>query len=168
MEAAGEPDVYLTLIDPAKDRTLQQLLKAGRVMSLHQPRSGADHGTIGLDQEMKGQVLTFPRPINAFAGRRVIGINYEILQAKPTEHAKKSVPHAVSSRAAGSANSSVKPQRSHSHEETTAAAKVIPFPRPERPVAEITDWKKRVRHAVRLIEQGKPGAARNLLRAVLE
>ena len=50
---AGRPEVYLALMDPAKDRVLQAALKANRVMTVSQETVGhkTDRGQIGFKDE---------------------------------------------------------------------------------------------------------------------
>jgi hypothetical protein len=82
VKKAGKPTVHLQLVDAADDRELKQAAKLNRVMTISQSTVGhaTDHGTIGLDSKLKGQVLIFPRPLTSFADRRVVGIKYEMLE----------------------------------------------------------------------------------------
>jgi hypothetical protein len=92
LEACGKPDIYLLLIDPAKDKTLQAAIQSDRVMTLYQQSSGTDHGVVGFEQGRSRQFLVFPKPLKPFQGQRIVGIKYELLEDAPApkeEPAKK-------------------------------------------------------------------------------
>lgn len=77
----GQPEVHLTLVAPEKDPELQRLEKQGRVMSVHQARRGpgTDYGVVGLLPERGAQLLVFPKSLRRFAGKRIVGLNYDLL-----------------------------------------------------------------------------------------
>ncbi|HZC36356.1 MAG TPA: hypothetical protein VE242_12110 [Chthoniobacterales bacterium] len=85
VEACGKPDTHLLLIDPAKDKTLQAAIKSNRVMTVHQHPGSAktDYGTIGFEQGVSRQFLLFPKTLNPFDDKRVIGIKYDLLESVP-------------------------------------------------------------------------------------
>ena len=92
LEACGKPDIYLLLIDPAKDKTLQAAIKSDRVMTLYQQAGGTDHGVVGFEQGRSRQFLVFQKPLKPFQGQRIVGIKYELLEDTPAlkeEPAKK-------------------------------------------------------------------------------
>lgn len=83
--ACGRPRIHLTWVKPEKDRELMKLLKAGRVMTVHQAArgSGKDFGTVGLFKEGRNtQLLVFPRSLRRFAESRVVGIDYTLLEVE--------------------------------------------------------------------------------------
>ena len=95
LEACGKPDIHLLLIDPAKDKTLQEAIKSDRVMTLYQQSGGSDHGVVGFEQGRSRQFLVFPKPLKPFQGQRIVGIKYELLEDAPApkkEPAKKEAP----------------------------------------------------------------------------
>lgn len=78
----GRPDVHLALVAPARDRILQDLQRRNRVLTIrpHHRGTGADYGVVGLFPARGAQFLVFDRSLQAFAGRRVVGIDYSLLE----------------------------------------------------------------------------------------
>lgn len=79
VERAGRPEPYLSWAAPDKDAELKRLLKANRVMTVHQQLRGPhkDYGTVGLHREGgSDQILVFPKSLARFAERRIVGIDY--------------------------------------------------------------------------------------------
>jgi hypothetical protein len=92
IEACGKPDIHLLLIDPAKDKTLQAAIKSDRVMTIYQQSGETDHGIVGFEQGRSRQFLVFSKSLKAFAGQRIVGIKYDLLEDAPVpekEPAKK-------------------------------------------------------------------------------
>ncbi len=94
----GHPYIYLALSAPERDTTLKRFLRAHRVMTIHQPLrgGGADYGTVGMLKAGRAQLLVFPRSLKELSGRRIVGINYDLLEASPGPRAKpatRNVPH---------------------------------------------------------------------------
>jgi hypothetical protein len=85
VESSGKPDTHLLLIDPANDKTLQAAIKSNRVMTVYQGSGNAktDYGTIGFEEGSSRQFLVFPKTLKLFAGKRVIGIKYDLLESIP-------------------------------------------------------------------------------------
>jgi hypothetical protein len=81
VDTAGKPTVHTLWIEPGKDSALQNAIKANRVMTIHQRPAGTktDYGTVGFEKKVSGEVLIFPKSIRAFADKRVIGVNYDLL-----------------------------------------------------------------------------------------
>lgn len=150
VKQAGRPEVHLLLTDPGKDRSLQRALKSHRVMTVHQARAGSDFGMVGFEKETRGQILVFPKSLKPFAGVRVVGLNYDLLDSAPAAKAKpKSKPES-------------KPAPSE---------KVVAFPQPESCAEEeetVTALKDGIRQALRALEQGKQVAAFNLLQRLVD
>ena len=82
VEQCGKPSAHFALLDPAKDRPLQNLLRQNRVMSIYHGHrgEGADYGMVGLIESTGSQLLVFPKSIKRYAGRRIVGINYDLLE----------------------------------------------------------------------------------------
>lgn len=82
VKAAGEPEVYLPLADPKEDRNFMRAVGEQRVLSLKQQPTGSkkDFGSVGFLEEKYVTYLIFPKALTAFAGKRVVGINYETVQ----------------------------------------------------------------------------------------
>jgi hypothetical protein len=117
VEQCGVPEVYTLWVEPKKDATFQRALTQHRVMSIHQETVGTrkDYGEIGFTGGSQGQLLIFPTSLKAFVGKKVVGIQYELLAnepaAEPEEH-----------RRASKAEAALKKQRPQ---------KIVRFPKPE-------------------------------------
>jgi hypothetical protein len=172
VEKCGDPETYLLLMDPAKDRTFQAGLKAQRVMTVFQEAVGTktDRGEVGFQPGRGRQFLVFPKSLTPFAGRTIVGIKYELIsspevpkseRAKPPRPPKKPKP---------------KPSRKTREEKVEPPPKhnVVAFkPAPEKEDEddeddEIAELKKQVRHAMAVLEEGKAVAAFNLLKRIVE
>jgi hypothetical protein len=77
VEKCGDPETYLLLMDPAKDRTFQAGLKAQRVMTVFQEAVGTktDRGEVGFQPGRGRQFLVFPKSLTPFAGERSLALN---------------------------------------------------------------------------------------------
>src|SRR5207248_905493 len=87
---SGRPEPYTLWTAPEKDRHFQSALKGERVMTVHQENVGGkkDFGEVGFKKE--GSFLVFPKSLKRFAGARIIGIKYDLLEQ--TEGAPSSKP----------------------------------------------------------------------------
>jgi hypothetical protein len=85
VESCGKPETHLLLIEPRKDKTLQAAIKSNRVMTLYQGSGSTktDYGAIGFEEGPERQFLIFPKSLNPFADRRVVGIKYDLLESAP-------------------------------------------------------------------------------------
>jgi hypothetical protein len=85
VNSSGKPETHLLLIAPAKDKTLQAAIKSHRVMTVYQGSgtTKTDYGTIGFEEGSSRQFLVFPKALNSFADKRVIGIKYDLLESMP-------------------------------------------------------------------------------------
>ena len=175
VEAVGKPVVHVLWIDPAKDITLQKAIKSARVMTVHQ-RSAvtkADYGTVGFEKNVSGQILIFPKSLKQFSNHRVIGVRYDLLEwptvpksqqaskSRPPKHSAKSKPQDAKIPAPTGERSAIEEN-----------ARVVKFPTPEAENAEapnedLEELKNQVRHAMKLLEEGKQVAAFNLLQHII-
>jgi hypothetical protein len=82
LQASGEPEVYLPLTNPRNDRQFMQAVREHRVLSLKQEPAGSkkDFATVGFVEEKFVSYLVFPKSLEAFEDKRVIGIKYDRLQ----------------------------------------------------------------------------------------
>lgn len=154
VESAGKPTVHLPLTDPEKDQTLRRADKANRVMMVHQTTVGTakDFGTVGFDPEVTGEILIFPRSLKTFAGSRVVGIDYDLInEEKATKKAplKKAKPH--------------KPRKTAEAKKPTKEK--APKPQESATVAEL---QRGIRRALKMLEQGKQVPAFNVLKDLLQ
>ncbi|QYM78395.1 hypothetical protein K0B96_13980 [Horticoccus luteus] len=98
---SGAPELHSLWLAPAKDAAFQKALKSDRVMTVLTAAGGAhtEHGVVGYESGPRAQFLVFPRSLKAFAGRRVVGIKYDLLQEpaggesfRPPEPRRKAPP----------------------------------------------------------------------------
>ncbi len=80
IEKCGAPEVYTLWQKPATDRHFQSLLKNHRVMTIQQTESGTDFGVVGFVERKGATYLAFPRSLKRFADRRIVGINWELVE----------------------------------------------------------------------------------------
>lgn len=83
VEKAGKPTSYALWQPPAKDSTFQKALKNHRVMTVHHETVGnaKDYGTVGYTKDKQALFFVFPKSVKRFEGRRIVGINYELVDA---------------------------------------------------------------------------------------
>lgn len=80
VEKAGAPEVYTLWQKPTADRHFQSLLKKHRVMTIQQSESGTDFGLVEFCERKGATYLLFPKSLKRFAEKRVVGINWDLLQ----------------------------------------------------------------------------------------
>lgn len=80
VEKAGKPEVYTLWQKPKADRHLQSLIKNNRVMTILQSDSGTDFGLAGFREAKGARFLVFPKSLKRYADRRVVGINWDLVQ----------------------------------------------------------------------------------------
>lgn len=80
VEKAGAPEVYTLWQKPTADRYFQSLLKKHRVMTIQQSESGTDFGLVEFCERKGATYLLFPKSLKRFAEKRVVGINWDLLQ----------------------------------------------------------------------------------------
>lgn len=95
VERSGKPHVHTLWIEPERDPEFKRARDAHRVMTVG--RSGAektDTGVIGLDpaRARTGQLLVFPKSLQSFAGARVIGIKFDLVEQPKGVAAPASIP----------------------------------------------------------------------------
>jgi len=119
VESAGNPELYLPLADPKRDRNFMRAVREQRVLSVKQEPTGTkkDFGTVGFVAEKYLTYLIFPKPLTAFAGKRIVGIKYEAVREADLSTA----------RAVAAPKRSTKP----------ASPKPKPKPRPKRFTAKV-------------------------------
>lgn len=170
VEKSGEPETYLLLMDPAKDRKFQAALKTQRVMTVFQETVGTktDRGEVGFQPGRGRQFLVFPESLKPFTGRTIVGIKYDLLvspEIPKRERAK--APHPPK-------KPQPKPAPKALEERTESKHNVVAFKRPPEKEDdddedyEIAKLKKQVRHAMGVLHEGKAVAAFNLLKRIVE
>jgi hypothetical protein len=173
VKRGGAPEVHLSWVAPAKDPELQRALKQHRLVTLHQHARGPrDFGVVGFEPGRDAQFLVFPKSLRAFAGRKVIGIKYELLQEAaaasgqaPTstshEKQKSEKPKSRIARATRPARGKSKPREERPRERE-------PEPEPEADFITDTDpLKREVRKALIALSAGRTGEAKRRLQGIL-
>jgi hypothetical protein len=159
----GRPSVHLTLLTPAKDQALRRLDGQGRVMTiLPAHRVGTDHGLVGIHPAPGMQLLVFPRSVRRFAGKRIVGINYELLDQDLHLTGRAAVARPPT-KAGGRARSTVTPVTLFPSPAPASAPAANPQKEKERPPPEpptLPVVLRRLRAIERLLDQKRAAAAR--------
>lgn len=81
VDACGTPEKVDLWTDPRADKSFMAAVRENRVMTLKQETVGTkkDFGTVGFLQERNVSYLVFPKSLTAFAGRRIVGVRYELV-----------------------------------------------------------------------------------------
>ncbi|HEU0274350.1 MAG TPA: hypothetical protein VFQ83_07485 [Candidatus Udaeobacter sp.] len=80
IEKCGKPQVYTLWQKPATDRHLQAQLKKHRIMTILKTESGTDFGIAGFKEKKGATYLIFPKSLQHFEDRRVIGIDWTLVR----------------------------------------------------------------------------------------
>ena len=80
VENCGKPQVYTIWQKPSADRHLQAEIKKHRVMTILKSDSGTDFGVGGFKESMEARYLIFPKSLNRFSDRRIIGIDWSLVR----------------------------------------------------------------------------------------
>jgi hypothetical protein len=78
----GQPEPVFLWTKPEDNRDLMSAIRHNRVMTLKQETRGTrkDFGEIGFVQERNASYLIFPKPLTKFQGRRIVGVNYDLIK----------------------------------------------------------------------------------------
>lgn len=101
VELAGNPHVISLWTRPERDRPLMTAVRQNRVMTIKQETVGSakDFGIVGFLREKNVSYLIFPRSLDAFKDRRVIGIKYDLVETpEPLGRVVKPGPAPTASR----------------------------------------------------------------------
>lgn len=165
----GRPEIHLTLVEPSKDLILQTAVKAQRVMTVFQDTVGtkSDREKVGFESGSLRQFLIFPKSLRSLAGKTVVGIKYDLLKVENVS--KKDHAPALPARTKTKAK---RRDKKETPSPSRAAHKnVVAFKR-EEPAdeenKEVSALKKQVRHAMEVLETGKPVAAFNMLKRLVD
>jgi hypothetical protein len=82
VEAAGKPEVVSLWTKPERDKNFMTAVRENRVMTIKQETVGSakDFGVVGFLREKNVSHLVFPKPLNEFQERRIVGIKYELIE----------------------------------------------------------------------------------------
>ncbi|MDQ3118963.1 MAG: hypothetical protein M3Q89_05260 [Verrucomicrobiota bacterium] len=81
VEKAGTPEVYTLWQKPGGDRRFQALLDKHRVITILQTESGTDFGLVEFCERKGARYLAFPKSLKRFAEKRIVGINWDLVQS---------------------------------------------------------------------------------------
>ena len=168
VKTCGEPEVYLLLVDPAKDRTFQAAIKAKRVMTVFQDAVGTktDRGEIGFQPGRGRQFVVFPKSLAAFADRTVVGIKYDLIGSQESPKSAR-VPASQRHKAKPKVEPSRPLQEDEPEPKKVVAFKADPSFDDCDDEGQIAKIKSQVREAMAVLEEGKPVAAFNLLKRIV-
>jgi hypothetical protein len=79
-QKCGKPQVYTLWQKPAADRHLQAQIKKTHVMTVLKSESGIDFGIVGFKESREARYLIFPKSLKRFAEKRIIGIDWALVQ----------------------------------------------------------------------------------------
>jgi len=131
VKACGQPEPVTLWVSPEKDKGFQRAARENRVLTVKQEPVGSrkDFAVVGFYREKNVSYWIFPKPLDAFRGKRIIGIDYSLVKAPPLTHA------AVPAVAPGHRTArTVAPPQVHGKSETVSEAKpapTIPAPKPQ-------------------------------------
>jgi hypothetical protein len=197
IDAAGQPEPHLLWMPAEKDKELQKAIKEQRVMTIHQSAVGtrADFGRVSYEKTAQGQVLIFPRTLAKFAGSKVVAIRYDLYADAPVpataERLKADRPRVKKSANEKPAWSGLKivdfpepeaqsdeaprPRRPAQKAKPARSAPAKPAPAPRAVTAEegggaaeLAHIKKKVRQAMKELEQGRQVKAHEILAAIVK
>ena len=80
VEMIGAPEVYTLWQKPAADRRFQSLLKNHRIMTIQPSGAGTDFGVVEFCERRGARYLAFPKSLKRFEGKRIVGIDWELVQ----------------------------------------------------------------------------------------
>lgn len=89
VQKCGQPEPIILWTDPSQDDGFRAAAEQNRVLTVKQPAIGTrkDFGVVGFWREKHVSYWVFPKPLDAFSGKRVIGINYKLLRSPKAEEA---------------------------------------------------------------------------------
>ena len=82
VEKAGRPESYTLWQKPLQDRHLQSQIKNHRVMTIQQSDAGTEFGIVGFKERKGARYLVFPKSLKRSEGKRIIGINWDLVKSK--------------------------------------------------------------------------------------
>jgi hypothetical protein len=82
VKKVGAPEQQTLWTAPQDDKAFMRAVKEGRVMTVNRENVGTkkDFGLIGFHKRPTGLYLVFPRPLKEFAGKRIVGIDYDLIR----------------------------------------------------------------------------------------
>ena len=167
VKKGGRPEVHLSWVAPAKDAELQRALKQHRLVTLHQHARGPrDFGVVGFEPGRDAQFLVFPKSLRAFAGRKIVGIKYEMLEdastEKPSSSGAREKPKNQSPRLSAARTARARADK------PARRTEIKREPEPEADFITDTDpLKREVRKALIALSAGRTAEAKRRLQGIL-
>ncbi|MDB6167429.1 MAG: hypothetical protein JWM88_293 [Verrucomicrobia bacterium] len=176
----GPPTTYLLWSDPRKDAKFRRAVAEHQVMTVHREVRGPhkDHGEVGYQPDRHALFLLFPKSLRRFEGKRVVGIDYDLLT-----HETASAPAIARDRPKSATRRAAPPDRKPAEnvfhftepkeEALQQSAKAPAEQRPKRVVTAKPahpldpETAGEIRRAVRELKSGKYIAAYHRLHALL-
>ena len=75
----GEPETYTVWGKSPNDAQLKRLVAQNRLMTIRRG-AGADFGEVGFHEAKSTIYLRFPKSLKRFAGQRIIGIKWDMVE----------------------------------------------------------------------------------------
>jgi hypothetical protein len=82
IQAAGKPEVYTLWQKPKQDRHLQSEIKNNHVMTILKTDSATEFGMVGFKEQKGASYLVFPKGLKRFEDRRIVGINWDLVNTR--------------------------------------------------------------------------------------
>ena len=97
VDTAGKPEPYTLWKDPARDSEFQKAIRGHRLMTVLRQRSRPDAAIVGYLKKPNASYLLFPKSLEQFADRRVVGLKYDLLtepmpKGKPVRGGRRKQP----------------------------------------------------------------------------
>jgi hypothetical protein len=85
VERCGTPEAYTPWVDPKRDSRFQSAWRENRVLTVQQDPTGdtRDFGVVGFHKDKHAAYLLFPKPLDEFEGRKIVGIAYDAVHTPP-------------------------------------------------------------------------------------
>ena len=80
VDRCGQPESYTLWRKPADDRRLKKLISQNHIMTVRRGDGAADFGEVGLHEQKEASYLVFPKSLKHFAGRRIVGIKWDLVK----------------------------------------------------------------------------------------
>jgi hypothetical protein len=89
IRTSGRPKVFTPWNDPKRDSFFQAALEQNRVLSVSQNPTATrkEYGTVGFSSEPYIAYLIFPKSLEQFADRKIVGIDYSLVAVESARHA---------------------------------------------------------------------------------
>lgn len=166
VKKSGAPEAYTLWTAPKEDAHFQKAVRENRVLSVHQETVGtkADYGEVGEHHDGPTQLLIFPKSLRTFAGRRVVGVKYDLLEESgEPEPAPQAAPAKPKAKAR-----TPKPKRPKAAPKKPAPAKEEPPPPAAKKEPDAKELMRGIKRALRLLDQGRQLPAYRVLEELLE